>query len=108
MLENCSITYNDENCLQGRCVNFLVSLINEIKQRLHDNMDIEKIISYLSVPNALNFNNKNTFIPLLNSFKGLPNFLLEMQLLLPHSHIEVERPFSECHNIAITIYYHMK
>lgn len=61
------LSENNEELIRGRCIQFVVKLINEIKNRFPENINIMKIIKSISVNESLN-HNKRSIIELLEHF----------------------------------------
>lgn len=64
----------DERILRDRCINFLITLIHEITQRLPENVNILKQISSISVENSLRVI-KPDLISILQHFNYTPDLI---------------------------------
>lgn len=65
--DNKNLSKDEECALRKRVITFVIALIEEIKNRLPENLDIMNKISYLSCDIALN-HNKPSLIPILKFF----------------------------------------
>ncbi|CAH1107857.1 unnamed protein product [Psylliodes chrysocephalus] len=57
----------DENYLRERAINFVGKLIEELKSRLPENLEVMEKVSYISVGNSFS-HNKPSLVPLLQFF----------------------------------------
>jgi len=67
MRDNKHLVQDEEYNLRKRVITFVIALIEELKNRLPENLDIMNKISYLSYDVALN-HNKPSLVPILKFF----------------------------------------
>lgn len=72
------LTPANEEAIRGRCVQFVIHLLEEIKNRLPENVYLMQNISQISVDRALR-HNKNSLVDLMTHFHKMPEFIEKVE-----------------------------